>query len=103
VLSYEVRVAQLAGEAAVATPKIAPDVPQDVSARQDELERFFGHLEQTLTDIDFHKGRAPRIVMQRLRRLFLRAVPDPREVRILRGILTDAQRMARLARESGKA
>ena len=71
-------------------------------ATQGELEGFFGQLDQALHDIDFHKGRAPEMVMQRLRRLFLRAAPDSRELRILRGILADAQRMARIARESGK-
>jgi tRNA (cytidine32/uridine32-2'-O)-methyltransferase len=32
-----------------------------------------------------------------LRRIFLRAEPDARELRLLRGVLADAQRMARLA------
>jgi tRNA C32,U32 (ribose-2'-O)-methylase TrmJ len=38
------------------------------------------------------------MVMSRLRRLYLRAGLDAREVKILRGILAEAQRMARLAR-----
>jgi tRNA (cytidine32/uridine32-2'-O)-methyltransferase len=63
------------------------------------MEGFFQHLAQTLDDIEFHKGRSPVTIMQRLRRLFLRAEPDTRELRVLRGILADAQRMARLARE----
>ena len=37
------------------------------------------------------------MVLARLRRLYLRAGLDTREVRILRGILSEAQRMARLA------
>jgi tRNA (cytidine32/uridine32-2'-O)-methyltransferase len=98
VLSYEVRLALLAG-----APRPAAPAPDEQPATQGELEGFFGQLEQALHDIDFHKGRAPEMVMQRLRRLYLRAAPDPREVRILRGILADAQRMARLAREAGKA
>jgi tRNA (cytidine32/uridine32-2'-O)-methyltransferase len=61
------------------------------------MEYFFSHLAQTLDDIDFHKGRSPRTIMQRLRRLFLRTHMDEREVRILRGMFDDAQRMARLA------
>jgi tRNA (cytidine32/uridine32-2'-O)-methyltransferase len=40
-------------------------------------------------------------IEQRLRRLFHRAMPDARELRILHGVLADAERMARLARESG--
>ena len=67
-------------------------------ATQGQLEGLFGHLGEALDDIDFHKGRAPEMSMQRLRRLFLRTGLDAREVRLLRGILSDAQRMARLAR-----
>lgn len=97
VVSYEVRMAMLES-----TPGPGPvSESRDAPATQGELEGFFLHLDQALIDIDFHKGRAAVTVMQRLRRLFLRAAPDQRELRVLRGILTDAQRMARLARESG--
>ena len=99
VLSYELRLALMGRDAA---PAVAP-AGDEQAATQGQLEGFFGQLEQALHDIDFHKGRAPELVMQRLRRLYLRAAPDQREVRILRGILADAQRMARLAREAGKA
>ena len=61
--------------------------------------RVFAQLGDTLDAIDFHKGRAPESAMRKLRRLFLRADLDTREVRLLRGILADAQRMARLAAE----
>ncbi len=98
VLSYELRMAMLAQQPALEIEADASEPP----ATQAQLEGFFGHLDQALHDVDFHKGRAPDIVMQRLRRLFLRGEPDARELRILRGILTDAQRMARLAREAGK-
>ena len=98
VLCYELRMAQLAA----AAPPAAPDPDAEPPATHAQLEGFFGHLEQTLGDIDFHKGRAPELVMQRLRRLLLRAGPDARELRILHGILADSQRMARLARDAGK-
>jgi tRNA (cytidine32/uridine32-2'-O)-methyltransferase len=52
-----------------------------------------------LNDIDFHKGRSPVTIEQRLRKLFQHANLDQREVRILRGIFDDAQRMARLAKQ----
>ena len=64
-----------------------------------ELEGFFGQLADTLEAIDFHKGRAPESAMRKLRRLFVRTGLDEKEVRLLRGILADAQRMARLAGE----
>jgi len=36
------------------------------------------------------------VVGQRLRRLFLRAQPDAKELRILRGVFSDVQRLLRL-------
>ena len=95
VLAYELRLASLAssGESTEAQPKADPP------ATAEQLEYFFAHLAQTLDDIDFHKGRSPRTILQRLRRLFLRSDLDQRELRILRGIFDDAQRMARLAAE----
>jgi len=52
-----------------------------------ELERFYAHLEETLTGIGFLSGdQAPSIVVS-LRRLFGRANLEPRDVKILRGIL----------------
>jgi len=92
VLAYELRIATLESAAAQ-----APAEKIERLASIEQLEYFFGHLEQMLENIDFHKGRSPRTIMQRLRRLFLRANLEEREVRILRGIFDDAQRMARLA------
>lgn len=108
VLSYELRMGHLF-PAQVGTPA-GPGTPSPLAAtleRRDALaphaqvERFFGHLDETLHDIDFHKGRSPDVVMQRLRRVFLRAALDERELRVLHGILADAQRMASLALKSG--
>ena len=90
-LAYELRLAVLEQIPAEA---IASGEPL---ATIDELEHFFGHLSQMLDDIDFHKGRSPVTIMKRLRRLFLRTGLEQREVRILRGIFDDAQRMSRLA------
>jgi tRNA (cytidine32/uridine32-2'-O)-methyltransferase len=64
------------------------------------LEGFFAQLGETLDEIDFHKGRAPESAVRKLRRLFLRSDLNEQEVRLLRGILADAQRMARLAGEN---
>ncbi|HET6545250.1 MAG TPA: RNA methyltransferase [Rhodanobacteraceae bacterium] len=91
IVAYELRMALL-GENTL--PRISKS---DALASSGELESFFGHLARMLDDIDFHKGRSPRTIMQRLRRLFLRATPDQRELRILHGILSDAQRSARVA------
>lgn len=92
VLAYELRVARLAQAPTVQAAAVERD---DLPAAHGEMESFFAHLGALLDDLDFHKGKAPDMVTQRLRRLFLRAQPDPRELRILRGIFSDTQRLLR--------
>lgn len=94
VMAYELRVALL-GEQISAPPPLHDEPPADAM----QMERFYEHLAQTLDDIDFHKGRTPTMIMLRLRKLFQRAQMDERELRMLHGILADAQRMAKLANE----
>lgn len=97
VLAYELRLALLA---------LAPGAVGDAAERHSDeapashahLEGFFAQLGDTLDAIDFHKGRTPDSAMRKLRRLFHKADLNEQEVRLLRGILADAQRMARLAR-----
>lgn len=96
VIAYEWRMAMLATLKSNLPDRDEAEPP----ASHAELEGFFSQLADTLEAIDFHKGRAPQSAMRKLRRLFLRSRLDLREVRLLRGILADAQRMAGLA-ESG--
>ena len=93
VLAYELRLGLLG----LPMPASAPAADGDVPASHAELEGFFAQLADTLDAIDFHKGRTPDSAMRKLRRIFLRAGLDDRDVRLLRGVLADAQRMARLA------
>ena len=92
VLTYELRIARLAS---VVVPPAPPIDADDLPAAHAEMESFFAHLGAFLDEIDFHKGKAPEMVTQRLRRMFLRARLDPRELRILRGIFSDTQRILR--------
>jgi len=84
VLTYEIRAVQVDKH-----PSYDADAPLATSA---ELERFYGHLEQVLTDLKFLDPDNPRFLMRRLRRLFIRARPDQNELNILRGILTSVER-----------
>jgi len=93
VVSYELRLAALTGTAEA--PPI--DAMREPPASHAQLEDFFAHLGETLDAIDFHKGRAPHSALRKLRRIFLRSALTARDVRLLRGVLADAQRMARLA------
>jgi tRNA (cytidine32/uridine32-2'-O)-methyltransferase len=99
VLAYEVRCAVLGTGPAAAPVERHPD---ELPASHEQVEGFFSQLAQTLDDIDFHKGRTPDSAMRKLRRLFLRADLTLHEVRLLRGVLADAQRMARLASQDGQ-
>lgn len=99
VLAYELRLALLDGATAGQPGQRLPEEAADPPATHAEMEGLFAQLAETLDAIDFHKGRAPDSAMRKLRRLYLRAGLDAREVRLLRGILADAQRMARLAGE----
>lgn len=101
VLAYEIRLAQLSPDPLRPRPQ-AVEAPGEfpgedhAPATQADLERFFAHFGELMDEIDFHKGRDPAVVGQRMRRLFLRAQPDPRELRILRGVFSDVQRLLRL-------
>ena len=98
VVAWEVRMAWLAGV------EIDADAEAGIDERPSsaQMDQFFAHLARTLDAIDFHKGRSPERILWRLRRLFLRASPDPRELRALHGILADATRMAELARQASR-
>jgi len=62
-------------------------------ANQAQLESFYAHLQQTLNDIGFlHSSKQAPSIMRRLRRLFGRIRLEKREVDILRGVLSCAQR-----------
>ncbi|MCU1721588.1 MULTISPECIES: tRNA (cytosine(32)/uridine(32)-2'-O)-methyltransferase TrmJ [unclassified Pseudomonas] len=93
VLSYEVRTAWLAQ--ASQPEKTEKDEPVEELATMDEMERFYGHLEDTLVQIGFLDPSRPKHLMPRLRRLFGRSAVNRSEMSILRGILTETQKAAR--------
>ncbi len=100
VVSYELRCALL-GHAIARPGNMRTAPPGSEAATHAELEGLFGQLADTLELIDFHKGRAPESAMRKLRRLYLRANLDHADIRLLRGVLADTQRMARLAVQAG--
>ena len=60
-------------------------------ATMQQMELFYGHLQETLADIGFlHKDKSQSI-MRRLRRIYNRIALDTKEVDILRGILRFSQ------------
>ncbi|MDX1795818.1 MAG: RNA methyltransferase [Hydrogenovibrio sp.] len=63
-------------------------------ASAEQLEGFYDHLYQGLQDIEFLDPAKNARFMRRMRRLFNRAKLDVKEIDILRGVLTAAQRQA---------
>lgn len=64
-----------------------------------ELEGLYAHLEEVLVMTGFIEEKSPARMMNYMRRLISRRQPDPREVAVLRGILSKVQ----LAVERAKA
>lgn len=87
VVCYELRMAVLEEALRPIPQREAPEL-----ATLDEVEHFYGHLEQTLVEIGFLNPYSPKRLMQRLRRLYARARLEKEEVNILRGILTLTQK-----------
>ena len=79
-LCYEVRMAHLS------QTRVESEIP-DYPLNED-LERFYTHLESTLQGTNFIVKNHPGVVMTKLRRLFNRARPESQELNILRGILS---------------
>ncbi|WP_260294492.1 tRNA (cytosine(32)/uridine(32)-2'-O)-methyltransferase TrmJ [Sedimenticola hydrogenitrophicus] len=84
VIAYEIYLQSLAA----AEPR---ESELAAAAPVEAMEGFFQHLQQALLDIGFSDPRQSAKLQRRLRRLFLRARPDPEELNILRGILSAAQ------------
>lgn len=80
-------------------PKSEVDEWDSPFTSQENMERFYEHLEQTLTEIEFLNPSAPRQLMARMRRLFSRVRLDEMELNILRGMLTETQKKVRGVRK----
>lgn len=86
ILAYEVRIAWLATQEQSKEAAIVEDQTQYPSV--DDLERFYGHLEQVLLKTGFIRTSHPGQIMSKLRRLYTRARPESQELNILRGMLS---------------
>lgn len=88
-LCYEIRVNFLDIEAAKHPENTVAEYPLS-----EDLERFYEHLEASLTHTNFIVKNHPGVVMTKLRRLFNRARPESQELNILRGILASIDKVS---------
>ncbi len=70
---------------------IIGDKGKAIKATNEQMDLFYEHLYQTLTDIGFIHPDKSKSIMRRLRRIFNRADLDVKEIDILRGILRMSQ------------
>lgn len=81
IMCYEVRMALTEG-------KLHYDEKPAELASQEDLERFYVHMQEVLEHIGYINPRAPKKLFERLRRLYARTRLEKEEVNLLRGILT---------------
>lgn len=87
VLCYEIRMSMLSAQDSL-SQLVAQNVNDIQYPKDEDIERFYQHLEQTLLQTGFINPNHPGQIMGRLRRLFTRARIEQQELNILRGILT---------------
>lgn len=86
IIAYELRMKWLSLDS-------EPVISSEELATVDQVERFYTHLKEVLVAIDFLKISNPIKLVQRLRRMFNRIKLETNEVNILRGILSNIQRV----------
>ena len=89
VLSYELRLAAFDGKPPVQTHAVPFSSPP---ANNQELERFYEHLERVMVATGFLDPAQPKRLMSKLRRLYGRTELERDEINILRGILDAMER-----------
>lgn len=88
VLCYEIRMAHLEQKEG---KQITYDDWDQPRAKQQDLEYYYEHLEQTLSKLEYLDLKNPRQTVTRLRRLYNRIRLDEMELSMLRGMLTSIQ------------
>lgn len=89
-LAYECRKAFLRGDC---QPEAAPiSESTEVLADHGKVQGMIEHLSSVMRQVKFMNPKQPRLLTQRLQRLFTRADLTEQEVNILRGFLTSVER-----------
>jgi tRNA (cytidine32/uridine32-2'-O)-methyltransferase len=92
-LSYEIRTSFLLHQEKAFTLSDDEEYPI-----VDETERFYQHFENALKATGFIVPSHPGLVLTKLRRLFNRARPDVKELKMMRGILASVERAAKASK-----
>lgn len=91
-ICYELRLRAFDGSPPVRTKAVPFASPR---ATNDDIERFYGHLERLMVGTGFLDPKQPKRLMPKLRRLFGRVELERDEVNILRGIIDAIEKKIR--------
>ena len=86
VIAYEIRRHSLQEESSL-PPAVPSDTRDETLATADQLDGLVAHFRQTMIDVAFLDPQNPRLLIPKLRRLFLRSELSSNEINILRGFL----------------
>jgi tRNA (cytidine32/uridine32-2'-O)-methyltransferase len=90
VVAYELFVASQNQRGDISRKIVGDEDEQDLATNH-QMELFYNHLAETLSDIGFMRADKEKSLMRRLRRIYNRAELRSKEVDILRGILRLSQ------------
>lgn len=79
-----------------------PEQPSQELARAEDLEDMYRHLQKVLQEIDFMAPGDPQRMMVNFRAIFNRAMLDPKEASIIRGVLSKVSWRIKSAAKSGR-
>ncbi|HKK90823.1 MAG TPA: RNA methyltransferase, partial [Desulfobacteraceae bacterium] len=65
----------------------SPETGSNRLAEIRELEQMYAHMEKTLLRIDFLNPHNPDHILRTFRRIFARALLEPRDVKIVHGLM----------------
>ena len=85
IICYELLQTMMSGEVQEINKQISPP------ATAGQMQLFYEHLAECMTDIGYYDPEVPRSLMRRMKRLFNRARLDRDEMNILRGLLSSIQ------------
>lgn len=107
-LSYEVRMNYLASQQGHVSKQEAEQESLVASGAEEdakyplaqETENFYQHFESAMLGTGFMQPKHPGQVMAKIRRLFNRARPDGKELKMLRGILSSIDKVVAAKKDS---
>lgn len=76
-------------------PETLQEKQEAPPATAEEMQQFYRHFEEVMTETGFYNPEKPRRLIRRIKRLFNRVQADQKEINMLRGFLAGVQEKMR--------